>query len=479
MSKRNYLPEEWENIKLLVDSFEEIVASNDQPFFDVKEFETIIDFFMFRLNYKKCEEAIKHALKLYPNNTVFLFQKAELFSQCSREHQALEILKYLEKIEPQNTEVYIKKGSLYHHYKEYEKAIKEYFKAIKTVSNELEVSNIYVDIAEEYIYIDDIENSFEYIHKSIKLNPDNESVLRITNFICNAEDEEYLNYTVDVLHDFLEEFPFSLPLWIALGNVYEILEHYFKAIEAYDYAIAINPSHMLPYLNKAQVFSNLEDYNNAIKVYKQMLALEEKPDCWILNLIGECYEKLNKPGTARKYFTKATETDSLDYESWINLGFNYLNNDEPQKALDCMEEALQTVPAEFPDILFIKAKAFTYLKRYEEAFPQFELLLAVKDKNPDVWIDYADAVEEYKGTNAAIKILERGIKKFPDYAALQYRISACKFKSGKQSQGLLCLYNAMSKDFSGMDVFFKYMPELKNSKNILKLIELVHKNIKH
>ncbi len=75
---------------------------------------------------------------------------------------------------------------------------------------------------------------------------------------------------------YLEEEPFSDSAWYNLGIIYNKLEQYEKAMEAYDYALAINSQNTFALFNKGNILSNLERYSEAIPVYHEYL--ENEPD---------------------------------------------------------------------------------------------------------------------------------------------------------------------------------------------------------
>ncbi|MCD4745049.1 MAG: hypothetical protein K8R58_01995 [Bacteroidales bacterium] len=69
--------EEEKYFKSLVKRFEEMLKKNEQYFFDVDEFEIIIDYYFEKENLKRTDEAIQYAIAQYPNNTTFLLKKAQ------------------------------------------------------------------------------------------------------------------------------------------------------------------------------------------------------------------------------------------------------------------------------------------------------------------------------------------------------------------------------------------------------------------
>jgi tetratricopeptide (TPR) repeat protein len=59
-----------------------------------------------------------------------------------------------------------------------------------------------------------------------------------------------------------------------LGNAYNKLNLFEKAIDAYDYAILIKENFSSAYFNKGNSLVNLDRYSEAIEVYKQTFEYE-------------------------------------------------------------------------------------------------------------------------------------------------------------------------------------------------------------
>lgn len=462
----------WDDIMQLVDRFNNMLSNHKQAYFDIDEFDMLIDFFLAHFAYSKCEQVVNYALKQYPENLLFLLRKAAIFSLTSREKQAVNLLKRVEKIEPDNPEVFLTKASAFSNLDKHQNAIEEYTKALNLSDDSLDKSEIYIDIATEFNYLKDNDNAYKYLMKAILLNSENDFAITKLIYFCELEDD--YDKAIDVLNNFLEEHPFSYIAWFGLGNIYMSMTLYTKAIEVFDYALAINPDYVMAYFFKAKCYTYIEKYNKAIDIYNELLEIEPSTDGVTLNSIGECYESLDKPHIARKYFKKAFKIAPFNTEAIINLSYNYLYNDEPQKAIKLIVDVDENIFI-YPELYYIKAQALFVLKKYEEAIENYKRLVELDFDDFNMWIDYADAVEAYKGSEKAEKILEKGIRKHPDCSSLQYRIAACKYKSDKILSGLLCLYKAMSTDLTDIDLFFEYMPELKNNSDVLRLIGIINK----
>src|SRR4030066_1779059 len=87
--------------------------NNESYFFDVIEFESIIDYYIESNNSIKAYEAAILASEQHPHSVSIQLRKARVLLDKGRAVEALRILKKLENIEPGNHEIFIAKGTAF------------------------------------------------------------------------------------------------------------------------------------------------------------------------------------------------------------------------------------------------------------------------------------------------------------------------------------------------------------------------------
>jgi len=100
-----------EEVKAAVQKFERMKRNNESYFFDVIEFESIIDYYIESNNPSNAYEAANLATEQHPNSVSIQLRKARVMLDKGRGVEALKILKRLENLEPGNHEIYIAKGT--------------------------------------------------------------------------------------------------------------------------------------------------------------------------------------------------------------------------------------------------------------------------------------------------------------------------------------------------------------------------------
>jgi len=97
----------------IIRKFENMLANNESVFFDLADFEFIIDHYTTNFNYTKAIEACNTAINQYPFSTDLQIDKSQILAMAGDFAEALEIIKKLELSEPENADVLMTHGIIY------------------------------------------------------------------------------------------------------------------------------------------------------------------------------------------------------------------------------------------------------------------------------------------------------------------------------------------------------------------------------
>ena len=92
--------------------FEQMVKEDQHYFFDLDEFEELIDYYLFNNEVRKAESCIAIALDQYPGETGLLLKKAQYLITTDKSKKALKILSDLEGNNFGDYEIHLAKGNL-------------------------------------------------------------------------------------------------------------------------------------------------------------------------------------------------------------------------------------------------------------------------------------------------------------------------------------------------------------------------------
>ncbi|MBO7523757.1 MAG: tetratricopeptide repeat protein, partial [Bacteroidales bacterium] len=216
-----------------VQKFEAMKKNNTSCFFDVIEFESIIDYYIERANYTRAYEAASLASQQHPNSIPIQLRKARVLIDRGRAVEAMSILKKIEQIEPGNYEIYIAKGTAFGILGDINGAKKMFDYALSLESDdEEESSDILFSIVSVLQNLNYYEQSIPYLKRLIEIEPSCSSHLYDMAYAYERI-EDYDN-SIKYYLLYLDEEPYSDNAWYNLGIIYNKKGEYDKAIEAYD-----------------------------------------------------------------------------------------------------------------------------------------------------------------------------------------------------------------------------------------------------
>lgn len=452
------------DLKALVRRFEQMLKTNEQYFFDVEEFEEIIDYFLDNQSLGKAKKALDIALAQHPGSSLFLLKQARFFLLSSNTARALEVLDRLQRLDPVNHEVFLTRGSVYLKMDKHREAETEFRQALKHTDDKEEVA---AGIAYEYENFGMYVHALKYLHKALEINPNNEGVIYETYFCYEVSED--LEGAVKFFTGFLDKHPYSKLCWFNLGIAYNNLELYEKAIEAYEFAIAIDDTFSSAYFNLGNSYSNLGEYTLAIKNYKATFEHEEQ-QAITHYYIGECFEKLRQFDQAIHHYRQALELDDEFADAWMGLGVCHEESGERDLAMDFMKKALE-LDEDNTEFWYIYGDLCFKAEDKEEALRAYHRVSQTDPMHPDIWLDLAELYDELGDPEMACDTLEEGIRHQPSLSLLYYRKAAYLLKLGREAQAMTYLTVALETDPVKVAEFLDYAPAGSHSPAISGLIE--------
>lgn len=453
----------------LVARFELMIQHGDVYFFDVEEFELIINFYLESDNYERTNLAIKHAVNQHPACVTFQLKKAQLFASTDNTKRALDILDTLSELESSNAELHMTRGAIYSKLRQFEKSIAEFRRALSLDS---ENDEIFLNIGLEYEKTGNYDKAIHYFGKALELNPENESCLNELAFCFELTDQT--SRAIDFFLKFLDDNPYSIDGWFNLGIAYNTLGLYEKAIDAYDYAIAIEPAFASAYFNKANSQANIELYKEAINTYLETFEHEE-PEALTYYYIGECYEKLEDFHQAIAYYEKAIQSEGQLNDALIGLGMAHDQLGNFRLALKFIGQAVEADPQN-PEYHYFMGDLLRKNGLHADAVAEYVLVSELASDNTMIWVDLAELYDLLGRYGDALKTLQQGLIVQPENGAIHYRLTVSYARLGYQNEARQHFISGLELDHDGYNSVFEAMPQLRRKLDYQKLIYLhVHK----
>ncbi|WP_158838500.1 tetratricopeptide repeat protein [Polaribacter sp. L3A8] len=443
--------------------FESMLKTNAVYFFDLVEFEEIIVHYLDAGKHALAKKAVKLGLQQHPASVDLKLLQVEIYVFEDELDKASMLLKIIERLEPNNDEVFIQKATISSKKGNHKGAIDLLKKALTFTDDKVDVWSL---LGMEYLYLDDFKNARLTFSKCV--NVDFEDYSALYNVVYCFDMEQDHEEAITYLNTYIEINPYCEVAWHQLGRQYFILENYEKALTSFDYAVIIDESFIGGYLEKAKTLEQLRRYNEAIDNYLITLELDDAT-AFVYTRVGECYEKLLNFDKAISFYKKAVHEDPLLDKAWVLLTNLYFIEENYEKAAYYISKALKI---EEDNALYWKLYAEINLKLnfYEEAVTGFKKCLALNDDALVNFIGLTDVLSFLGEFNDAISILIKAQKKYKNTAEIEYRLAGLFFLLDKEKYGYNHLIAALKIDYNYNIVLKELYPIVYDNKKVQKLL---------
>jgi tetratricopeptide (TPR) repeat protein len=242
-----------------------------------------------------------------------------------------------------------------------------------------------------------------------------------------------------------------------------------KALDAYDYALAVNSQNSFAIFNKANILTSLERHTEAIPVYHEYL--ENEPESIeAMTYLGECYEKSGEILLAKKYYRDAIELAPEFADPWFGLGIIELNKGNPDDSLIFFRKAVH-LDDENPEFWYYLGKAQYLTGETKASLSCFREALKLDAYYDEVWIDLGKIIRKENFAGKAIPYLEHAYKVTGDVPGINYLLASFYLQAGSNEKAFRHLSLAIDMDKDLCRDFMDMFPPALLTKKIISLLE--------
>jgi len=409
---------EEDNIYESIERFEEMLNRKSSCYFDVYEFEYIIDYYIEQHNFPNAKVAIEKGLMQHPLSSSLKYRLANLYINNGKPSKGLHFLRAIEAFEKGSAEFYLLKGTALNVLGKKEEATSAFDKAIQLACENKD--EVIYNIAYSYLNTRRYNLAVKYLLLAHEVNPKNLTVIQ--ELALSYERQDKLTKSIEFYNKYLNIDPYAENIWFNLGMVYTSLEDYDKAIDAYDFAIAICPDYVSAYFSKANTFVNQGLNKEAIRTYEEIIYIE--PDnVQAFTYIGECYEKLTLFRRAIYYYKKAIVIDSSFGDAWFGLGMAHFNSEEYVNCLQFFAKANEIDP-ENPEYWFMLGEVYKKLNILDKSIEAYNRTVELDPNDYEAWLSNADICFIENNVHEAINILSKAYQFNKDISTINYNLAA-------------------------------------------------------
>lgn len=440
--------------------FESMLKSNSRYYFDVFEFEKIIDHYLDIRNAQGAGLAAEIAREQHPYSSELQLKHAEILIADAKYQEAETLLNLLSQIELNNSDVLLLFGKLFMAQKWAIKANK-YFQQLLALNLENR-SQVLESISEMYLEAGDTKLALSYLEIAIAEDPENENMWFDIAYCYDREGQ--VNLAITAYTRYLNYDPFNDNAWYNLGLLYSREEDHEKALDAFEYCLAIVPEIPIYLLSLAHTLAALEQYPKAIEIFKDLL-VEDPENVNALCSIGECYEKFTDYTQAAEYYEKTLVLDSENAEAYYGLAVISMEQGRYFESMSMVTLALKYDDSN-PEFWFGLGKVHHKLGAIEEAIKAYEKALVLDENDVDSISGLAYLYLEQKDEERALQHFLRCIE-IDDDVEFLLQAAIIEFHKDQKDIAKEHLQKAISLDSEAGVDFFNENPEFKNLDELL------------
>ena len=412
--------------KDLLAKYEGMAESHTPTYFDAEELTDIAEYYAGQGEEKKAEEAIDFALRLHPTNTDALVFKSRSLCIKGKLSEAYQVMNLIE--DPSDREVKFLKADLLMEERRMEEAEAIHLELAQT---ENESPEVLLDIIMTYMDANQKDYAGKWIEKLREKGLNETNSQKFRDVWCDfCMTFGYPEQATQAFQLSLDEYPYSLPHWNGMAKCYFAQNEIEKALEAVDFALAIDEDNQEALELKGFCFMQNDNYEEALAIYQQLLPKSPVPSR-IYALLVKCYLDMERATEAKttclewlKQCPKLTAFEKSEIYSYIALCcFNLYQSEEGMKYIDA---ALNLEPA-FRGAILQKGMLYLQMSENKEAEDLFQKVLDISpdDEQSEILYNVANCYFFLRMFPETLKWCRKIIEGYPDEQTEALYLTAC------------------------------------------------------
>ena len=308
------------------DAFEKGTLSAQN--FSEEEYEYLLEYFAGEAEDDIVAILAESSYEKYPYSTDIIIRYSDVLIAGNKPQKAMEILKARLSLDPGNSDILFLLGRGEIKLGNYQLA-NEYIDKALSVNTD-GVADMLITAGQDYLEQNEFQRALEFFDTALNYEKDDLSLLDDIAFCLEKlnRSEESLKYYLR----YLDKDPFSDYVWFNAGTLYARNKNYEKAMEAFDYAIALNPENSSAIYNKAIVYIDTMRHEKGILTFKELLK-HEPDNIYAMVTIADTSLKLDDTESALAFYRMALEIDPQDVDANTGLANIYMKQKDYYNAL--------------------------------------------------------------------------------------------------------------------------------------------------
>jgi tetratricopeptide (TPR) repeat protein len=457
-------------ISALITEYEEMSQKGMVCFYEESVFMQLIDFYERTQDWHKALNVTNDAITRHAMSANLQLRKAQLLMSQHCLDEAYAALELAQKCAPLNLTIRFVKVDILSLKGKHESALTLLHHMKKNCDNET-LADVFVYEAGIFESLRQYRRMFKALCEALTLVPTHEeaaqSMVAAVSHLGNYKDSIAFNEYL------LDRDPYLKWAWYHLGFALAEVNRVSDAIEAYEFACALDENFEQAYQDCARLLLDGKQYAAALNYYLHLLSRTTDDIAHTLLQIGICYTHLGDHRKGYAFYLEALEMDPNCWETHFRIGAFHAS-------LGCWKEAIKWYRKamyredEREEIYAAMGEAYFQLKKYQKGKEYFAKATEIAPECLEYWLEPAAFLMDSGRTAAAMEILEEAELNIP-LTAIQYAKIACLYASGRRAEASYLLGDLLAIDFEPHTTLFRMSPILELDMNIQKIIDLFKK----
>lgn len=461
----DYLDEEWNSMDELLQRYEQVKRGEAASMMEEEEFERVIEYYFQNNNEEQALLACDIARTYYPFSGSVLLLKAEILTQAQKYGQALKVLDEMEQYDQANLDAVLLRSDILLGQFKYDQAALWLEQQVANFEGKEKIE-ILLELSDVYDESEEFDAVYDTLKRIIKIDKRNEEALQKICFW--AEFTNRLEESVTLHTQLTEDDPYNTLAWFNLGAAYQGLKLYEKAIDAYEFCVAIDEKFEFAYRNMADAYMRLKWYEKALEVLEKHLEIA-KPEDVIFEAMGYCWEKQKNFSRARYYYRQASQLSPQDDTIFFKIGETYFREKQWEKAVKAYSVALH-LDKENASYCLAIGNCLMEMNVNNEALVCFLNAVRLKPGNKTTWVALIRGLYLSNFYEEALTQIEVAREHCGDKPDFRYYQAACLFETGKTKEAALQLEKALKDAPRKLKIFTELNPEYLRRSAVTELI---------
>ncbi len=452
-------------MRALLKNYQRLKDGVGGVFIEEDGFEQIADYYIENEHFQAALEAAEMGFSQYPYSAGLLVLRSESLIALRRYQESLFFLEKAEWLDRNEANIYILRTEALLALDRQEEAAALLEAVIDQFEGDEKI-NLLFELTDVYDDYEDFNKVFDCLRLILLQDPHNEEALYK---ICFWTDYTGRNEEGIVLHQqIIDENPYSELAWFNLGAAYQGIKLYEKAIDAYEYAVAINEKFDYAYRNIGDAYIRLRKYKEAIEALEKVLVLS-MPEAVIYEAIGHCYDKQKNYAQARFNYKKASHLNPEDSQLHYKIAGTYMSEQNWQNAIKSLNIALKFHLLQ-PEYNLALGRCYLAMENYDEAITFLGNVVRVRPKHTNGWIELLNCLFEAEMFEEGFEYAAMAFENTATKPIFVYYKSAFLFAAGKFQQALIYLEHALKANSKLMKKFVEINPSFLQHQQIVELL---------